>query len=147
MSDMEQLDKLLGNPKEVEAGGEKVLVSEVTMKNFKAFAAACAPFLHEFDEAGRLAERVDPETGDKKLPEEFALFRVLADHSEAFMLAATLVTNKPLSFYQRLTPDKFFDVAAAIVEVNGDFFVRSLAPSLLRMAKALGTIGTTASKR
>ena len=115
------------------------------MKNFKAFSAACAPFFHEFDEAGRLGERIDQDTGDKKQPEEFALFHVLADHADAFIAAATLVTNKPASFYQRLSPDQFFDVAAAIIQVNGAFFVRSLAPALVRMARALGTIGSTTS--
>ena len=156
MSVMEQLDQITGNPHEVPvlhrnpATGqlEKVTVEvgEVTMKNFKAFSAACAPFFHEFDEAGRLGERVDQETGDKKQPEEFALFHVLADHSDAFMLAAALVSNKPVSFFQALTPDQFFEVAAAVGKVNGDFFVRSLAPALLRMGRALGTIGSTTSK-
>ena len=42
--------------------------------------------------------------------------------------------------------DQFFEVAAAVVKVNGDFFVRSLAPALLRMGRALGTIGSTTSK-
>ena len=155
MSDMDQLNKIVGNEREIfvrhrnPATGQEeptaVLVGEVTMKNFRAFTVACAPFFHEFDEAGRLAERIDKETGDKTPPEEFALFKVLADHSEAFMAAAALVTNKPVSFYQTLKPDQFFEVAAEIVKVNGDFFVRSLAPALLRMGKALGTIGTITS--
>ena len=155
MSVMEQLDQITGNPHEVPVlyrnpttgQLEKVTVEvgEVTMKNFKAFSTACAPFFHEFDEAGRLAERLD-QAGDKKPPEEFALFHVLADHSDAFMLAASLVSNKPVSFFQALTPDQFFEVAAAVVKVNGDFFVRSLAPALLRMGRALGTIGSTTSK-
>ena len=156
MNEQDQLDSIVGNPHTVVVDWcnpttgqiEKVTVEvgEVTMKNFKAFAAACAPFFHEFDEAGRLSVRIDPETGDKKLPEEFALFHVLADHSDAFMLAAALVSNKPVSFFQALTPDQFFEVAAAVVKVNGDFFVRSLAPALLRMGRALGTIGSTTSK-
>ena len=156
MNDQDQLGSIVGNPREVvvdwrsPATGQRekvtVEVGEVTMKNFKAFSAACAPFFHEFDEAGRLGVRIDPETGDKKLPEDFALFHVLADHSDAFMLAAALVSNKPVSFFHALTPDQFFEVAAAIVKVNGDFFVRSLAPALLRMGRALGTIGSTTSK-
>ena len=156
MNEQDQLDSIVDNQREVPvqwrnpATGQLdkvvVRVGEVTMKNFKAFSAACAPFFHEFDEAGRLAERLDQETGDKKPPEEFALFHVLADHSDAFMLAAALVSNKPVSFFQALTPDQFFEVAAAVVKVNGDFFVRSLAPALLRMGRALGTIGSTTSK-
>lgn len=155
MSDVDQLDSIAGNPREVPvfwrnpATGQLeqvvVQVTEITMKNFKAFAAACAPFFDEFGEAGRLGERLDTETGDKKPAEEFALFHVLADHSEAFMSAAAMVTNKPVSFYQGLGPDQFFEVASAVVKVNGDFFVRSLAPVLLRMGRSLGTIGSTTS--
>ena len=149
------LDSILGHPRQVPVNyvdpltGEStkviVEVSEVTMMNFRAFATACAPFFQEFDDAGRLAMRVDKTTGDKQPPEDFALFHVLADHADAFIAAATLVTNKPASFYQRLSPDQFFDVAAAVIKVNGDFFVRSLAPSLLKMARLLGTIGSTTS--
>ncbi len=155
MSEADQLASIVGNPHEVAVEyrnpttgiTEKVVVevSEVTMMNFRAFATACAPFFREFDDAGRLAMRVDKTTGDKQPPEDFALFHVLADHADAFIAAATLVTNKPASFYQRLSPDQFFDVAAAIIQVNGAFFVRSLAPALVRMARALGTIGSTTS--
>ena len=155
MSEADQLASIVGNPNEVPVEyrnpttgiTEKVVVevSEVTMMNFRAFATACAPFFQEFDDAGRLAMRVDKTTGDKQPPEDFALFHVLADHADAFIAAATLVTNKPASFYQRLSPDQFFDVAAAIIQVNGAFFVRSLAPALVRMARALGTIGSTTS--
>lgn len=153
--DLDQLDSILGNPLQVRVTYRSpttgvpeeavVEVAEVTMMNFKAFAAACSPFFREFDEAGRLATRVDTNTGDTIPPEDFALFHVLADYSDAFMTAAALVSNKPVSFYQRLSPDQFFEVAAAVIKVNGDFFVRSLAPSLLRMARVLGTIGTTTS--
>lgn len=155
MNEAEQLNALTGNPHIVPvrwrnpATGttEKVEVgvTEVTMKNLRAFSAACAPFFKEFDEAGRLAERLDTTTGEKTPPEDFALFHVLADYSEAFMRAAALVTNKPVSFYESLAPDQFFEVAAKIVEVNGDFFVRNLAPALVRVGKALGTIGSTTS--
>ncbi len=155
MQDIEQLESLVGNPTVVmvrrrdPATGEsevhKVAVSEVTMKNFCAFSSACAPFFGEFGEAGRLGTRVDQETGDKTPPEEFALFHVLADHSDAFMHAAALVSDKPVSFYQSITPDQFFEVAAAVVKVNGDFFVRSLAPVLMKVGRALGTIGLTTS--
>lgn len=155
MNEQDQLDSIVDNQREVTvqwrnpATGqpEKVVVrvGEVTMKNFKAFAAACAPFFDEFGEAGRLGRRLDTETGDRQEPQEFALFHVLADHSDAFMAAAAMVTNKPASFYQELAPDQFFDVASAVVKVNGDFFIRSLAPVLLKMGRVLGTIGSTTS--
>lgn len=136
---------LQDTPRTVIIQGEQVTVSEVTMKSLRAFVAACAPFLKEFDEAGRLADRVDKETGDVTPPEEFALFNVLADNTEAFIDAAVLVTNKPRGFYERLKPNEFFEVASLIIQVNGDFFVQSLAPVLAKVAKTLGSIGLTRS--
>lgn len=155
MDAAEQLERIVGNPEVVPVTWKNpgtgklelvnVEVTEVTMKTLRSFSAACAPFFGEFGESGRLSERVNKDTGDKIPPEEFALFNVLADYSEQFIYAATLVSNKPESFYQALTPDQFFEVAAAVVKVNGDFFVRNLAPVLLKVGKALGTIGMTTS--
>jgi len=50
-----------------------------------------------------------------------------------------------VEFYEKLRPDEFFAVAAKVVEVNGDFFVRALAPALIRFAKGVSTIGTILS--
>ena len=152
----DQVERLTGNPVIVPvmhrntASGQleetEVEVREVTMKSLRAFSSACAPFFAEFDEAGRLGERLNKETGDREQPDAFALFKVLADYSDEFMLAASLVSNKSVGFYSALHPDQFFNVASAVVKVNGDFFVRNLAPALLKTAKALGTIGSTTSK-
>lgn len=153
MSAEDQVERIVGNPVIVPvlwrnpASGlteeTEVEVREVTMKSLRAFSSACAPFFAEFDEAGRLGERLNKETGDREKPDEFALFKVLADYSDEFMLAASLVSNKSAAFYGTLAPDQFFNVASAVVKVNGDFFVRSLAPALIKTAQALGTIGMT----
>jgi hypothetical protein len=119
--------------------GHEIVVREVTMKYLKAFAGACAPFLSAFDEAGALAAR------DDRPPDDFALFKVLADNGEAFMQAAAMVSNASVEFYEKLRPDEFFEVAAKVVEVNGDFFVRALAPTLIRFAKGVSQIGTMLS--
>ena len=109
------------------------------MKHLKGFAAACSPFLAAFDEAGELAARKD------QAQDDFALFRVLAENGEAFIKATAMVTNAPVEFYEQLRPDEFFEVAAKVVEVNGDFFVRALAPTLIRFAKGVSLIGSMLS--
>lgn len=138
---MEQIDQIMQAERSVEVAGVKVIVHEVTMKHLKAFAAACAPFLSEFDEAGKLSIRTHPD-GTPIPPDDFALFKVLSEHSDAFMQAAAMVSNAPVAWLERLRPDQFFDIAALVVEVNGDFFVRNLAPALIRFARGLGMIGT-----
>lgn len=135
----EQLEKIAGREARLTIRGYEIIVKEITMKGLKGFAAACAPFLSSFDEAGELASRGD------KTPQDFALFNVLAKNGDAFMAAASIVTNAPVAFYEQLRPDEFFEVAAKIVEVNGDFFVRALAPALIRFARGVSLIGSMLS--
>lgn len=134
-----QLEQMAATEATVTVRGHVIKVHEVTMKNLRAFAKACGPFLSSFDESGELAIR-----GDKK-PDDFALFKVLAENGDAFLDAAALVTNADRTFYERLRPDEFFEVAAKIVEVNGDFFVRALAPALIRFAQGFSQIGSILS--
>lgn len=134
-----QLEQIAGREVRLTVRGHEIVVREVTMKHLKGFAAACSPFLAAFDEAGELAERKD------RAQDDFALFKVLAENGEAFMKAAAMVSNAPVEFYEQLRPDEFFEVAAKVVEVNGDFFVRALAPTLIRFAKGVSLIGSMLS--
>jgi hypothetical protein len=134
-----QLEQIAGREVRLTVRGHEIVVREVTMKHLKGFAAACSPFLAAFDEAGELAAR------DDKSHDDFALFKVLAENGEAFMKAAAMVSNAPVGFYEQLRPDEFFEVAAKVVEVNGDFFVRALAPTLIRFAKGVSLIGSMLS--
>jgi hypothetical protein len=139
MGQENQIEQMAAVESTVTVKGHVIKVHEVTMKNLRAFAKACGPFLSSFDESGELAMR-----GDKK-PADFALFNVLAENGDAFMDAAVLVTNADRTFYERLRPDEFFEVAAKVVEVNGDFFVRALAPALIRFAQGFNQIGSILS--
>lgn len=139
MEQDKQLEQMGGFEARLTVRGHEIVVREVTMKNLREFAAACSPFLSAFDEAGELASKPDAPQDD------FALFKVLAENGPAFMKAAALVTNANVEFYEKLRPDEFFAVAAKVVEVNGDFFVRALAPALIRFAKGVSTIGTILS--
>jgi hypothetical protein len=136
----DDLENLVGSEHSVIIGSLKITVREVRMKELKGFTAACAPFLREFDEAGSLANRkVD---GGEVPPDEFALFKVISEHSEAMMRAAALVSNAPLEVYERMRPDEFFRVASLVIQVNGNFFVQSLAPQLIKFARAMSLVGT-----
>lgn len=140
MSTEFQLEQIADVERIVVVRGHEIKIREVRMKELREFANACSPFLKAFDEAGELAVREDGQA-----PDDFALFRVLSDHSEAFMKAAALVSNAPVEFFEKLRPDEFFNVAAVVVEVNGSFFVRALAPALLKFARGVSLIGLTLS--
>jgi len=125
----------------VTVGATKIVVQEVTMKHLQGFTRACAPFLSAFEDKGPMANRIVD--GAELPPDEFALLKLISDHSDAMMVAAALVTNAPKEFYERMLPDDFFRVAAKVLEVNGAFFVRRLAPQLIRFALAMSQIGMT----
>jgi hypothetical protein len=134
---VDDLEKICGFTKQVTVRNHEITVREVNMKTLGKFTAACGPFLSAFDEAGDLAER------NGKPAEAFMLLKVVAENTDAFMAAASLVTNAPVEFYEQLSPVEFFEVAAAVVEVNGSFFVHSLAPTLVKFARGISLIGST----
>lgn len=142
----DDLSLMAGVEHSVTVRGRKIVVREVDMKSLTPFAAACAPFLSEFDEAGRLGDRRDPDTGEPVPADQFTLFKVLAEHGPAFVNAAALVSDADKAFLENLRPDEFFEVAAKVVEINGNFFVLRLAPTLLRFAQGVSKIGLIQSK-
>jgi hypothetical protein len=135
--DLGQLDELAGREKRLTVRKHEIVVSEVIMENLGEFVEACTPFLEAFDEVGELAAR----TADQP-PDDFALFKLVSKHSKPFMRAAALVSNANYEFYAKLKPDEFFEVAAAVVEVNGTFFIQRLAPVLIRFARGVSQVGT-----
>lgn len=140
----EELGQLTGEERSVKVGDMTVVVTEVTMKNLKPFMQACAPFINEFEDGGRLTTKRDGE--GRELPvTPVALLQVLADHNEAFCAAAACVTNAPQVVFERMKPDEFFKVAQLVVKVNGDFFVLRLAPQLIKFARAIGLVGVVLS--
>lgn len=132
----EELDKLCGDEVALEVAGHKIVVREVTMRDIKKFYALCTPFISQFD---KLAEA---STGPQR---DMELFQIVLDNADNFMQAAALVTNADVEFYGRLLPDDFFKVATAIVGVNGDFFVKALAPALIKFARGISMVGTILS--
>lgn len=137
----DDLEVLVGVERTVVIKGQTIVVHEVTMKNLRAFTRACTPFLAEFDEAGALGSATGSD-GNPLPPEEFALFKVISEHGDAMMLATSLVSNAPIEFLERLRPDEFFKIASLVIEVNGSFFVQSLAPQLIRFARGMSLVGT-----
>ena len=140
----EELGQLTGEERSVVIGALTITVKEVTMKNLKPFMVACAPFINEFEDGGRLATKKDAE-GRELAVTPMALLQVLADHNEAFCTAAACVTNATVEVFERMKPDEFFKVAQLVVRVNGDFFVLRLAPQLIKFARAIGLVGVALS--
>lgn len=138
---MHPIDQMKNTPTEVEVGGRVIAIHEITMAGLPAFSAAVEPFMAAFDEAGDLPAARQ----DQVLARNTTLFRLLAQHSDAFITAACVVTDADAAFYRSLPPDAFFKVASVIVERNAAFFVQRLAPSLIKFAADISLTGSMLS--
>jgi hypothetical protein len=134
---IDEIEQIAGVEKTVRVRNHDIIVREITMLHMGGFTKICAPFLSAFDEAGDLFAAAG------KPQSEYALFELLAAHCDAFMQAAAMVSNAPVEFYQKLRPDEFFEVAAAVVEVNGSFFVRRLLPAVIKLAQGIQAVGSS----
>lgn len=108
------LETYVPQPVTVTAGGESVEVGLLRVRQIPAFARAVAPVL------GALA------SGD--------LVGAAAEHFDDVVLAVSVATGKTPEWLGELDADEFLRLASAVVEVNGDFFARRLAPLMTQAA-------------
>lgn len=130
---MDELETLQGGQQVVlMVGGKTLAVRPLTIGQYPAFARAIRP----------LAPALDADE-----PDWLAL---VAEHGEALIEAASVATGIGRDDLGRLDPDEFIEIAAAILAVNMDFFVRRLAPAVKAAEGkilALSGAGLTPSKR
>jgi len=107
---MDGLGVFVPEPRRIEAGGKTVAVAPLKVRQVPAFARAIGPALQSLA-AGDLAA-------------------VLGTHGDALIEAVAAATGEPADWLGELAPDEFLRLAAEVVEVNADFFVRRVAPTL-----------------
>lgn len=94
----------------VEAGGKHVAVSPLRVRQIPAFTRAISPIM------GPLL------AGD--------MLAAVSVGGEDLVRAIAIATGESEEWLGDLLPDEFIQLAAAVVEVNADFFVHRLAPTL-----------------
>lgn len=97
-------------------------------------------------ELPRLLAAVQPIAAD--LSTEPDWLALLARHGEAVLELLTLATRRDRAWIEGLALDEAVTLACAVFEVNADFFVRRVAPSIARSGERLAPIlsaGTTPS--
>ena len=65
---------------------------------------------------------------------------LLARHGEAVLELLALATRRDRAWIEGLALDEAVTLAAAVFEVNADFFVRQVAPSIARSGERLAPI-------
>jgi hypothetical protein len=64
---------------------------------------------------------------------------LLAEHGEAVIEAVSIASRRPTEWVVGLDLDEAVRLAEAVFEVNADFFIRRLLPSLTETATRIGT--------
>ena len=104
---------------EVEVGGATVSVKPLTVGQFPLFARAIRPLAPALQGGG------------------YDWLDLIADHGEALIESVALATGITREDLAGLPPDEFVGLAAAVLEVNMDFFVRRLTPAVSAAAEKM----------
>jgi len=112
------LDVLVPQTQSLEIAGQRLTISPLVIGELPAMLKAVRPFAEQL-------------TGD---PDWLAL---LCEHGDALLTALTLASRQPREQVDALALDDAITLAAAVFEVNADFFVRRVAPKVGDLAQSL----------
>ena len=106
-------------PVSVEIAGEHIDLTPLKVGEVPAFARAVQPIAASLSAS----------------PDWLAL---LAEHGEAVIAAIAIATRRPVDWVAGLDLDEAVSLAEAVFEVNADFFIRRLLPSVTQAAARIG---------
>lgn len=112
------LDVLVPQARLMEMAGQRLAISPLVVGELPAMLKAVRPFAEQL-------------TGE---PDWLAL---LCDHGDALLAALALASRQPREWVNALALDDAITLAAAVFEVNADFFVRRVAPKVSTLAQSL----------
>jgi hypothetical protein len=106
-------------PVSVEIAGEHLDLTPLKVGEVPAFARAVQPI------AASLSASPD-------------WLAILAEHGEAVIAAIAIATRRPIEWVAGLDLDEAVRLAELVFEVNADFFIRRLLPSVTQAAARIG---------
>jgi len=110
-------------PTSIVIGGERIELTPIKVGEVPAFARAVQPVAASLSVS----------------PDWLAL---LAEHGEAVIEAVAIASRKPLDWVESLALDEAVRLAEAVFEVNADFFIRRVLPSMTEAAARISqTLG------
>lgn len=115
----DDLTQLLPQPTELKVGGKTLAITPLKVGELSAFSRAVAPIVTVF-EHGNLD-----------------LFSLIADHTETVVTAVSIAVREPREWINELMVGELVLIAAKVIEVNADFFTRSVIPNVTH---AIGTL-------
>ena len=106
-------------PASVEIAGEHIELTPLKVGEVPAFARAVQPIAVSLSAS----------------PDWLAL---LAEYGEAVIAAVAIASRRPVDWVAGLQLDEAVRLAEAVFEVNADFFIRRLLPSVTQAAARIG---------
>ena len=124
---MSDLDKLVPQAVEISLAGEVVAIKPLKIGQMPAFLRAITPVMQQLGGNG-----ID----------WLALF---GEHGDDLLTAVSIAIGKPRAWVDALDPDEAILVAAKVIEVNADFFTRTVMPRLNEQMGGLFEQASTAT--
>jgi hypothetical protein len=112
MSDLETLEALVPQPVELTIAGESIAFMPLRVGQLPVFLRTVDPIIRQMT-----SPVID-------------WLAILGTHGEALLAALALATGKPLAWIEQLSADEAIELAAQVVEVNADFFIRTVIPRI-----------------
>lgn len=124
---MSDLDKLVPQAVEISLAGEIVAIKPLKIGQMPAFLRAITPVMQQLGGNG-----ID----------WLALF---GEHGDDLLTAVSIAIGKPRMWVDALDADEAILVAAKVIEVNADFFTRTVMPRLNEQMSGLFEQASTAT--
>ena len=124
---MSDLDKLVPQAVKISLAGEVVAIKPLKIGQMPAFLRAITPVMQQLGGNG-----ID----------WLALF---GEHGDDLLTAVSIAIGKPRAWVDALDADEAILVAAKVIEVNADFFTRTVMPRLNEQMGGLFEQASTAT--
>ncbi|MDB0529788.1 hypothetical protein LBW56_24275 [Ralstonia solanacearum] len=109
---MDDLDKLIPQPAELTVGGESLVIPPLKVGRLPDFLRAITPTLQQLN-----TPQID-------------WLGLFIEHGDDLLQAVAIAVGKPRTWVDDLAADEAILLAAKVVEVNADFFTRTVLPRL-----------------
>lgn len=123
---MSDLDKLVPQAVELSLAGDVVAIKPLKIGQMPAFLRAITPVMQQLGSNG-----ID----------WLALF---GEHGDDLLTAVSIAIGKPRAWVDALDADEAILVAAKVIEVNADFFTRTVMPRLDGLIAQTSAVAATA---
>lgn len=124
---MSDMDKLVPQAVEISLAGDVVAIKPLKIGQMPAFLRAITPVMQQIGGNG-----ID----------WLALF---GEHGDDLLTAVSIAIGKPRAWVDALDADEAILVAAKVIEVNADFFTRTVMPRLNEQMGGLFAQASTAT--